>query len=64
MLIISFDILLLGMRYKILRNLHSIESCTLLYLVTHNPHDDAVGVRDILADTAHIYRVALAAPKA
>ena len=45
------------MRNQILRNLHCVESCTLLYLVTHNPHDDAVGVRDILADTAHIYRV-------
>jgi hypothetical protein len=45
------------MRYQILCNLHCVESCTLLDLVTYNPHEDTVRIRDILADTANIYRI-------
>ena len=49
--------LFLWMCNQILCNLHSIERSALLYLVTYNPHQDTVGVRDVLADATYIYRV-------
>ena len=36
--------LLLRMCYKILCNLHGIESRTLLYLVTYNPHHNTIWI--------------------
>ena len=61
MLIIS--LLFLGVVDEVLRNLYCVECCTFLNLVAHNPHDNAVGVGDVLAYAACIYGVAACAEK-